>query len=104
MLDNVNLLIGIILFFMGFITKFFKTGLLISGYNTASEEEKAKYDKEKLTKFAGNMLMVSSAIPLIGGLIIGKINIIPFYVVNIPWVIIIIGGVIYMNTGGRFKK
>ncbi|WP_088187167.1 DUF3784 domain-containing protein [Desulfosporosinus sp. FKA] len=35
-----------------------KGSMLISGYNTASKEEKEKYDKEKLSRAAGVMLLL----------------------------------------------
>ena len=101
-----NFLGGFIVLLFGLIIRFLKTSGLIAGFNTASEEEKAKYDEEKLTKFVGNMLIVSSLILLFGGvltLFISK----PFLVMAISWVLfmmIIIAGVIYMNTGNRFKK
>ena len=48
----------LILLIIGLFVKYKKVTWLISGYNTASKEEKAKYDVEKLTKYFGNFLFV----------------------------------------------
>jgi membrane protein YqaA with SNARE-associated domain len=101
-----NLLGGTITLFLGLIIRIFKASGLIAGYNTASKEEKSKYNEEKLTKYVGNMLIVSSIILLIGGFL-SVFAIIPNYLVSISWVlysIVIIGGVVYMNAGDRIKK
>lgn len=84
----------------------FKLSNLIAGYNTASKEEKAKYDEEKLTKFVGNLLIVSSLVLLLGGMLALLVSN-KAAVVNISWILfslVIFGGVIYMNTGNRFRK
>ena len=101
-----NFLGGAILLFIGLIIRIFKVSGLIAGYNTSSKEEKSKYNEEKLTRFVGNMLIVSSVILLIGGFLSAFANI-PNYLVNISWIlflIVIIGGVVYMNTGDHMKN
>jgi membrane protein YqaA with SNARE-associated domain len=106
MIGIANFLGGFTTLFLGLIIRFLKASSLIAGYNTASKEEKAKYDEEKLTEFVGNMLIVSSIILLLGGFLTIIIST-PLCVVFISWalfLLIIIGGVIYMNTGNRFKK
>jgi hypothetical protein len=101
-----NFLGGFLVLIFGLIIRFLKVSWLIAGFNTASKEEKAKYDEEKLTGFVGDMMIISSAILIIGGLLAIFISK-PFVVMSISWalfMIIIVGGVIYMNTGNRFKK
>jgi len=101
-----NFLGGAILLFFGLIVRIFKASNLIAGYNTASEEEKCKYDEEKLTKYVGNMLIVSSIILLIGGFLSAFTNI-SDYIIGISWalfVLVILGGVIDMNIGNRIKR
>jgi Ca2+-dependent lipid-binding protein len=101
-----NFLGGGTILFLGLIIRLFKASNLLAGYNTASKEERAKYDEEKLTSFMGNLLMTSSIILIIGGFLSAFTNI-PEYLIAISWVlflIIIIGSVVYMNTGNRFKK
>jgi len=106
MMGIANFLGGFTTLLMGLIIRFLKASSLIAGYNTAPKEEKAKYDEGKLTKFVGNMLIVLSIILLLGGLFTMIIST-PLWAVFISWalfLIITIGGVIYINTGNRFKK
>ncbi len=69
-------------------------------------EKKAEYDEEALTRFVGNLLMLSGAVlvvPLPLLLIVDKQE----RLINTTWIVyvaVIIGGVIYANTGNRFKK
>jgi hypothetical protein len=101
-----NLAAGAILLFFGMIIRFFKLSGLIAGYNTASKEEKEKYDEEKLIKYVSNMLFAASAVLLIGGFL-AILKSIAIYFIGISWAlffIIILGGVIYMNAGNSVKK
>ncbi len=101
-----NFIGGFAVLFFGILVKYFKATSLIAGYNTASAEEKAKYDVDKLVKFVGNMLIISSVFLLIGGLIY-FITGTSLYVFFISWALfalVIIGGVIYMYTGNHLKK
>lgn len=59
---------------VGAIVRFGKASWIITGYNTSSKEEKPKYD--------GAVLGVGWTL----------------------YVVVIIGAVIYANTGNRFKK
>lgn len=83
-----------------------KANFLIAGYNTASKSEKEKIDEKRLSKFMGKFLFVLGLIQLIlpiteiwGIKIKGLI-----FSVSIIFFIVTISGVIYMNTGNRFKK
>ena len=101
-----NLLGGAMMLFFGFIVRFMKASGLIAGYNTMSKEEKAKYDEEKLTRFVGDLLLINGAILLVPVIISLLIDVPPSFI-GISWilfVVVIISGVIYMNTGNRFKK
>jgi hypothetical protein len=101
-----NLTGGAILLFLGLVIRYFKLSGLIAGYNTASKEEKEKYDEEKLIKYVSNMLLAASAVLLIGGFLSIFVNI-PIYLISISWglfFVIILGGVIYMNVGNPVKK
>lgn len=105
-MEIANFMGGFLLLLIGLIIRIFKTSGLIAGYNTASREEKEKYNEEELTRFVGNMLIVSAAILLIAGFL-SITGIIPKYMAAASWVLfslVLVGGVIYMNTGGRFKK
>lgn len=101
-----NLLGGTIILFFGLIIRNFRVSSLIAGYNTASKEERSQYDEEKLTRYVGNMLIVSSLILLIGGFVSVFANI-PNYLASIScvlFILVIIGGVVYTNTGDHMKK
>jgi hypothetical protein len=101
-----NFIAGFILLIFGLIIRFLKAVDLIAGINAATMEERAKYDEEALSKFVGNMLICAAFILFAGGavsIILG----LPDYIAGASWVmfvLIILSGVIYMNTGNRFKK
>lgn len=93
-----NILGGTVILFLGIIIRVFNASGLIAGYNTASAEEKAKYDERALTKFVGGLLIAASVILLARGILPA--------VAGISWALfmaIVIGGVVYMNTGERFR-
>ncbi len=94
-----NILGGTVTLVIGIVIRVFNASGLIAGYNTASAAEQALYDERAMTRFVGNLLIAASGILLAGGLLP------PVAVVS--WVIflaVIIGGVVYMNTGNRFKR
>lgn len=87
-----------ILFFKG------KGSFLIAGYNTASKAEKENIDEKKLCKYMGKLMF-----SLAGSVLV----ILASDVWNEMWLLwlglalffgIILGGIIYINTGGRLKK
>lgn len=101
-----NLLGGGIVLLFGLIMRIFKAGWLIAGYNTASKEKIAKYNEAQLTRFVGNMLIAASVILFIGGLLSAFVSL-SLFIVKISWGLstaVILGGVVYMNTGNRFKN
>lgn len=101
-----NFLGGSLTLLFGILIRVFKLSSLIAGYNTASKEEKAKFKEEELTRFVGNLLIFSSAILLLGGLlaIFASSKAAVVYISWISFSLVIVGGVIYMNTGNRFRK
>lgn len=100
-----NILAGMVVLFIGIVIRAFNASGLIAGYNTASVEERAKYDEEKLTGFVGALLIAASAVLLAGGLLAVAGG--PGFVAGASWVlflVVIIGGVVYLNTGERFRR
>ena len=99
--------VALILLIIGLFVKYKKVTWLISGYNTASKEKKAEYDVEKLTKYFGNFLFVLAGAYLFWGILL---LFLPQYTELIIWlgfgssVIILIAGIIYLNTGKRLMK
>ena len=81
-----------------------KGAFLIAGYNTASKAEKQKTDEKKLCKFMGRLMFLSAAC----WLVIASSEI--FKALWLLWVglclffAVCVSGVIYMNTGHRFKR
>jgi hypothetical protein len=82
-----------------------KGGNLLAGYNTMSEEEKEKYDKPALLKAAGKLIILIGVLIMVMpvGIQLGYETEAAFGGTAVI-VIITVAAVIYMNTGGRFKK
>ncbi|MCD4713496.1 MAG: DUF3784 domain-containing protein [Clostridiales bacterium] len=97
----------VLLVVFGWLIKYKKVTWLISGYNTASEEKKKEYDIEKLCKYMGNFLFVLASVFFIMSVLsivlssyAERITIVGFVFLSI----VIICGIIFMNTGNRVKK
>ena len=98
------LVIAVLFIVLGIVFAFGKGASLIAGYNTASAGEKADINEKKLLKamsvlmfvFAGCFLVSASS-----GLFQVKILI---WIGQAMFVAALIGGLIFLNTGNRFKK
>ena len=103
----INLFTALFLVATGAIVRFDKASWLIAGYNTSSKEEKAKYDEAALCNFVGNLMFVLGGIVLVMGILSLLITSRLGIILGVGWtlyVVVIIGAVIYLNTGNRFKK
>jgi len=101
-----NLMTGIIICIIGLIIQTGKANMLIAGYNTSSEEKKATWDVRAMYKFVGWRLLVIPGLVLILACIPIALNIFPWVSLAASWilfVILIIGGVIFLNVNPRFK-
>lgn len=81
-----------------------KGAMLIAGYNTLPEEEKKKYDVVALCKATGKLVIALTftiALIILGNLLHMNGLIIAGAVLMVAVIII---GLIYMNTGNRYKK
>ena len=77
---------------------------LIAGYNTLSPREKEKYDKEKLCKaMSGMMFLLAGTWAVAAAGVYIRSNALCWAGIAL-FLAVIIGGVIYMNTGDRIKK
>lgn len=102
-----NVVGGIGILVIGLIIRLAKASSLIAGYNTMPKHEKAKYDEEALTRFVGNMLIVAVVLLLLPLVAVPFVDAMPAWVVPVSWglfVAVIIGGMVYANTGNRFRK
>jgi len=96
-----------ILVLIGWLVKYRQVTWLISGYNTASKETKETYDIGKLTRHFGDFMFVL-AIPFLLLAVLSEllsplpdtITILGFVVVAV----IVVAGLVYLNTGNRVMK
>ncbi len=89
---------------LGVIFSWEKGAFLIAGYNTASAEEQNEYDEKTMCKFMGKLMFALAAC----WFVVASSEI--FNETFLIWIglslffAIIIAGIIYANTGRRFKK
>lgn len=101
-----NILGGTVTLVIGIVIRVFNVSGLIAGYNTASAAERAKYDERAMTRFVGNLLIAASVVLLTGGFLT-LIGGAPEILAIVSWLIflaVIIGSIVYMNTGNRFRQ
>lgn len=102
-----NALSGAVVFLLGLITRVLKAGYLIAGYNTMPKQEKVKYDEAELTRGIGNLLMIAGVALLLPLVAFPFVDYIPAALIVASWVLfsaVILGGLIWANTGNRFRK
>jgi len=99
----VGLVMGLFILF-GIILSTGRGAFLIAGYNSLSPEEKAKYDIKKLTNFMGKLMfaLASSMVFLIFAILYETEWLL--FLTILLFVGIVMAGVIYLNTGERFRK
>lgn len=106
-MNIVNISLSLLLFIIGYFIKYKKVTWLISGYNTASKEEKEKYDIDKLCYHMGNFVLLLAFIWSILTIVIllfpAKLTVI-MIIGCVIFSLAIISGLIFLNTGGRVKK
>lgn len=100
------ILIVIILLFSGLTILFFsgRGVMLIAGYNTSSLEERAKVNEVNLCKDMGKMMLgiTFSLVFYIPGVLYNKDSY--FIFGTVLMLIVLIIGMIYMNTGNRYEQ
>ena len=100
----VNLIVIAFFALMGILFARGKGMSLIAGYNTLSPREKEKYDKEKLCKaMSGMMFLLAGTWAVAAAGVYIRSNALCWAGIAL-FLAVIIGGVIYMNTGNRLKK
>ena len=76
-----------------------KGAFLIAGYNTSPKEEKSHIDEKLLCRFMGKLMFLLAGCWLV--LALGGIFL---YVGLILFFIVLVGAIVYANTGNRFQK
>lgn len=99
-------LAGMILLFLVLGAVFYqgKGAFLIAGYNTASKEEKAKYEEKALCRFMGKLMFALAGCQGLMALGLLAAGMWLFWVGLAAFLAVTLGGVIYANTGNRFLK
>ena len=97
---------GMILLFLllGLVFSRGKGAFLIAGYNTASKAEKARYDEKALCRFMGRLMFAMAgcwAVVALSTLLDREWLL--FLGLGL-YLVVIFGGVIYANTGNRFRR
>ena len=104
MLLEVFLVITALFVVLGIIFASGKGANLIAGYNTASREEKAQTNEKKLLKAMSVLMFV------LAGCFLVSASSELFHIKSLIWigqalfVVVLIAGLVYLNTGKRFKK
>lgn len=97
---------GMILLFLllGLVFSQGKGAFLIAGYNTASEAEKAKYDEKALCRCMGKLMfaLAGTWAPIALSALLDRMWLL--WLGLVLFLAVCLGGVIYMNTGSRFRK
>lgn len=81
-----------------------KGAFLIAGYNTASAEEKAQYDEKKLCRAVSKLMFALAACWVVAALSEIFKNMIFLWVGIALFAVVIVVGVVWINTGDRCKK
>ena len=81
-----------------------KGAFLIAGYNTASKVKKEEYDEKALCRCMGKLMFALAGcwVPVAVGAMLDWMWLL--WLGLGLYVVVILGGVIYANTGGRFLK
>ena len=89
---------------LGVVFHFEKGGFLIAGYNTVSTTEKSSYNEKKLYKYMSRMMFLCAASSLLAvfAAVFDKMRLLWLSVGLI--ILVCVGGLIFMNTGGRLKR
>lgn len=107
MIGYIFLGVSLLLFIIGIFIRWKKVTWLISGYNTASKEQKETYDIDKLCYYMGNFIFVLGVIWFLISCFTfaypDQIELITIVGISIESVALIIG-IIYLNTNNRVKK
>ena len=103
---SANLFGGLVCLILGLILRTGKANFLMAGYNTMSKEEQARWDAKAMSGFIGWLLIIPSAVLLLGCIPVW-FNFYPQVFLLVTWCVfiaVILAGVFYMNLSSRFKR
>ena len=95
----VHLVVAGIFLVLGTVFAFGKGAFLIAGYNTASAEEKAKYDEKKLCRAVSKLMFALAACWVVAALSEIFKNMIFLWVGIALFVVVTVVGVVWINRG-----
>lgn len=101
-----NFIGSAVILLIGLVLRTYNASGLIAGYNTMSEEEKSKWDERAMSRFIGDMLIISAAVLLLCG-ILYMLSLVSIAYIFASWgifMLILIFVVIYLNISPKFKK
>ena len=100
----IELAVILLFLLLGAVFSMGKGAFLIAGYNTASKAEKARYDEKALCRFMGRLMFAMAgcwAVVALSTLLDREWLL--FLGLGL-YLVVIFGGVIYANTGNRFRR
>ena len=100
----VHLVVAGIFLVLGTVFAFGKGAFLIAGYNTASAEEKAEYDEKKLCRAVSKLMFALAACCVVAALSEIFKNMVFLWIGIALFAVVIVVGVVWVNTGDRCKK
>jgi hypothetical protein len=104
MLWAIHLLVAALFVVLGIVFLNGKGSFLIAGYNTASKAEKEQIDERKLCKYVGRLMFVLAGCFLVitASDLTGKLWLL--WLGLVLFLVAVIGGILFLNTGNRLKK
>ena len=104
MLLVIHLVVAGLFVVLGIVFSLGKGAFLIAGYNTASAGGKAKYDEKKLCKAVSKLMLALAACWLVAASSeIFKAPIL-LWIGLILFLIAVVAGVVWLNTGSRCRR
>jgi len=97
---------GILCLALGLVVQTGKANFLIAGYNTMSEEERAKWDAKAMSGFIGRVVLALPSAVLLAACAPILLGFFPVVALIASWALfaaIMIAGLIYVNLSPRFK-
>jgi len=95
--------VGVLLIFIGLVVHKYKLYNLIAGYNTMSDEEKSQFDIKRYARVFGIVFYVMGIGIIVCGLVFYTFHLDQNYLV-LPFVVVVLGGVVYLNVFGQTMK